>query len=129
MNKYLFSEPRKYDALRNGIYRCYFNEEVTNQEISHETEGGETITEVIVNYGYNAVDVRSLDYGEIVNAIIRNGQRTVEEEGEIRVVGPFSQSEAEAIIRHKLAGEPCAFDDFNSFAEWAKGEAARILSE
>lgn len=129
MNKYLFSEPRKFDALRNGIYRCYFNEEITNQEVSLETEGGETFTEVVVNYGYNAVDVPSLDYGEIVNAIIRNGQHEVEEGGETRIIGPFSQSEAEAIIRHKLAGEPCAFDDFNAFAEWAKGEAARILED
>ena len=31
MNKYLFSEPRKYDALRNGMFRCYFNEEITEQ--------------------------------------------------------------------------------------------------
>lgn len=114
MNKYLFSEPRKYDALRSGLYRCYYNEEITEQTVTREDEGGEAVSETITNYGYNAVDVQSLDYGEIVNAIIRTR---------------FSQSAVEAILRHKLAGEPSDFDDFNEFAEWAKAEATRILSD
>lgn len=117
MNKYLFSEPRKYDALRNGMFRCYFNEEITEQTITHEGEGGEAISETITNYGYNAVDVHSIDKGEIVDAIIRTR---------------FSQSAVEAIMRHKIAkaeGSTAEFNEFNDFAEWAKTEANRILAE
>jgi len=114
MSKYQFFEPRKYDALRNGMFRCYFNEEITSESQESQREGEEPVTEEITKYTYDAVDVPSLDYGEIVDAIIRTR---------------YSQSAVEAIMRHKLAGVESDFDAFNDFAEWAKTEAERIIAE
>ena len=114
--KYQFSEPQRTAALNNGKIRCFYNEEVhteTVETVDPETE--EKVTEEVTTYLYDAVDVDALEKGVIVDALIRTS---------------YSQSDVEAIMRHKIAGDEGAeFDAFNSFAESCKAEARRILGD
>ena len=125
MNQYLFSEPRKTDALKGGIVRCYYNEVVSEvpEEITNP-ENNETTTQTRTEYAYNAVDIPApVTKGALVDAILRAG--TPETPG-------YSQADVEAIFRHKIAkseGSAAEFTAFNNFAEWCKAEATRILSE
>ena len=117
--KYQFSERQHLAALNNGRIRCFYDEEVitsTVETTNPETE--ETTSEEVTTYRYKAVDIDApAENGKIVDAIVRTR---------------YSQSDVEAIMRHKIAGDEGAdaeFNAFNSFAEWCKTEAARILEE
>lgn len=117
--KYQFSQPQRKAALNNGKIRCFYNEETKRElveTINPETE--ETTAEEVVNYLYDVVDIDSpAEKGKIVDALIRTR---------------YSQSDVEAIMRHKMAGDEGAdteFDAFNTFAEACKAEAKRILED
>lgn len=117
--KYKFSEPQHTAALNNGLIRCFYNEEIQKEVVEKtnpETE--ETVSEEITNYLYDTVDIAApVDKGKVVDALIRTR---------------FSQSDVEAIMRHKMAGDDGAdaeFDAFNTFAEACKAEAKRILED
>ena len=117
--KYKFSEPQRTAALNNGLIRCFYNEEIEKEIVettNPETE--ETVTEEITNYLYEAVNITGpLEKGKVVDALIRTR---------------YSQSDVEALLRHKIAGDEGAdaeFDTFNAFAEACKVEAKRILGD
>ena len=117
MSKYTFDEPRKHDALNNGKFRCYYNEETREKERITPVEGGEPITETVTEYIYDAVDVDALEKGILVDALIRTR---------------YSQADVEAIMRHKIAkdeGATAEFNEFNAFAEECKVIANGILAE
>lgn len=115
------------DVLSNGKILVYFDEQVVKEK-DYDEEGKEIGEHDTYTYLRVKVDA-PLDKGEIVNAIIRGGSMVYNDEGIERTIGPFSQSDAEAIIRHKLNGDDAGeFDDFNTFAEFAKAEADKILN-
>jgi len=117
--KYQFSQPQRKAALNNGKIRCFYNEEIKRELVkttNPETE--EVTTEEVVNYLYDVVDIAApAEKGKIVDALIRTR---------------YSQSDVEAIMRHKMAGDEGAdeeFNAFNAFAETCKAEAKRILED
>ncbi|MBQ6029900.1 MAG: hypothetical protein IJL31_00160 [Oscillospiraceae bacterium] len=122
--RYLFSEPRRLEALANGKTRCYYDESISEESISapaspdaegEQEEGGDSPATVTV-YSYAAIDIEGeIDKGRIVGALVRTR---------------YSQDDVEAILRHVIAGDEGAqdeFDAFNTFAEACKAEANRIL--
>lgn len=128
--RYSFSAPRATDKARNGNTYVYYDEKIeTRTSTRKDEETGEDIEEKYTVYSYQRAEVgKKPDKGEIVNAIIRGGSMVYNDEGIERTIGPFSQSAAEAIIRHKLNGDDAGeFDDFNTFAEQAKAWAEQIL--
>ena len=117
--KYQFSEPQRTAALANGKIRCFYNEETkTSVEEYVNPETDERVTREVTNYLYDAVDVDApAEKGVIVDALIRT---------------KYSQSDVEAIMRHKIAGDEGAdaeFNTFNAFAETCKAEAKRIMGD
>lgn len=105
------------DKLSNGKTRCYYNEQVSEETITtKDPETGEETVDTHAVYDYDTVDIDSEPTkGVITDALIR-----------IR----YSQSAVEAIMRHSLADAPGAqeeFVEFNTYAEWCKGQAERIL--
>lgn len=114
--RYTFSEQRRLDHLANGKYRCYFDEEARTEVTTTRNEAGEEESISATVYTYRAVDVDEATKAAIVDALIRTR---------------YSQSDVEAIMRHKFAGEEGAqaeFDEFNAFAEKCKEDAEAILS-
>ena len=112
-----FTEQRRMDKLSNGKTRCYYNEQVSEETITtKDPETGEEKVDTHAVYDYDTVDIDSEPTkGVITDALIR-----------IR----YSQSEVEAIMRHALADAPGAqeeFKEFNTYAEWCKGQAERML--
>lgn len=112
-----FTEQRRMDKLSNGKTRCYYNEQVSEETITtKDPETGEETVDTHAVYDYDTVDIDSEPTkGVITDALIR-----------IR----YSQSAVEAIMRHALADAPGAqeeFEEFNTYAEWCKGQAERIL--
>ena len=110
MKIYQFTERKKADVLPDGRIRIYFDEREGVETITHEEEDAENDEHPV--YGYQVAECDKLEKGAIVNAIVRTA---------------YSQSDVEAIFRHKLAGEDDEFDKFNEFAEAAKVRAAEIL--
>jgi len=133
MKKYTFSEPRQMDHLANGKVRCYYNEEVGTETVTTPAreEGGEPTEETHPVYRYNAVDLDGpATKGTLTDALIRNARLTIQEGNTEKEAGPYAQSDVEAIMRHKMAGDAGAaaeFRMFNLFAEACKAEAVRIL--
>ena len=118
MKKYQFTEAQKTAALANGKVRCYYNEEISEETITHkDEETGEETPETHPVYIYDVIDLDGpLTQAALVDALIRTR---------------YSQSDVEAIIRHKMAnstGAAAEFREFNEFAEAMKVEATRILS-
>ena len=98
--------------LPGGRFVIYFDE----QTIEMESENEEGKVEHYTMFGYHKAVVPALEKGEIVNAIIRSR---------------YTQSDVEALMRHKLNGDDGAdaeFDEFNAFAERAKARAVEILN-
>ena len=105
------------DKLSNGKTRCYYNEQVLEETIViKDQEPGEEMVDTHYAYDYDTVDINGeVDKGTITDALVR-----------IR----YSQSAVEAIMRHALADAPGAqkeFEEFNTYVEWCKTEACRIL--
>jgi len=124
--RFLFSEPRRLEALANGKTRCYYDETISEEVAGNagaepgaepDPEGEEN-PETVPVYSYAAVDLEGeVTKGRLVDALIRTR---------------YSQGDVEAIIRHKMHGDTDAdaeFDAFNTFAEACKAEAVRILGE
>lgn len=117
MKKYQFTTQQRTAQLPDGRNRCFYNETISEETITTEDpETGEKITETHPLYGYDVVDIDGpVDKGAIVDAMIRQH---------------YSQADVEAIMRHALADAQGAreeFEKFNSFAEWCKTEADKIL--
>lgn len=122
MKIYKFDCPKKTDTLSNGKIRCYYNENI--EKLVMESSGmdedqndeDQPEDETLTLYTYNAVDLDGpITKADVINAIIRE---------------KYTQSEVEAIMRHKLAGEDGAdqeFEEFNTYAELAKREAKRLF--
>jgi len=113
MKRYTFSEQKKFDIVWDKVY-LYFDEESHEETNTWEDEEtGEEHTETRTVWTYQRAEMQApLEYGRAVNAIIRER---------------YSQDAVEAIFRHKIAGiDEGAFDEFNTYAEWCKGEAKRI---
>lgn len=123
--RYLFSEPRRLEALANGKTRCYYDETISEEPIitasdpdasgdqaSAEPQGSVTV------YSYAAVDIEGeVTKARLVDALVRTR---------------YAQSDVEAILRHVIAGAEGSQDEFaafDTFAEACKTEAVRILGE
>lgn len=114
--RFTFSEQRRLDHLANGKYRCYFDEQSRTEVTTTKNESGEDESISAIVYTYQAVDVDEPTKATIVDALVRTR---------------YSQSDVEAIMRHKFAGEEGAdaeFQEFNAFAEKCKKDAEDILS-
>ena len=138
MKKYQFLEPRQMDRLANGKIRYYYNEETATETITipADEEGGEPTVDTHPVYRYDVIDldeeVTPETKGVLIDALVRHAHLTVHEGNTTKEAGPYSQSDVEAIMRHKIAGDAGAaadFRTFNAFAEACKAEAARILGE
>lgn len=112
--RYTFNDRKTTDALTDGRILVYFDENVV-KENDYDEEGKEIGEHD--SYAYLRVTVDApLDKGKIVNAIVRL---------------KYPQDAVEAIMRHKIAeaeGADEEFDAFNSYAEFAKSEADKILN-
>lgn len=118
MSKFLFDEAQKMAPLANGQTRCYYNETISEETISvPDPETKELVPETHTVYSYDAIDLETpVTKPVLVDALIRTR---------------YSQSDVEAILRHKIAnasGATAEFREFNEFAEAMKAEAVRILS-
>lgn len=132
MIKYQFTEPRRTDELSDGRTRCYYNETVSSETISTKNpDTEENVSETHQVYGYEVIDLEGpVTKAALVNALIRSARLPVQRGGEVKELGPYSQSDVEAIMRHALAdaaGAADEFGDFDAFAERCKAEANRIL--
>ena len=110
--RYTFDKQKTTDILTSGKILVYFDEKVVKEKDFDEE--GKEIGEHDA-YSYQRVFVDALEKGAIVNAIVRL---------------LYPQDAVEAIMRHKINGDPEAgkeFDAFNQYAEFAKTEADRII--
>ena len=124
--RYLFSEPRRLEALANGKIRCYYDEQIESEPVITATDPSDAADdqpaaeepETVTVYSYAVVDIDGVaDKAAVVNALVRTR---------------YSQDAVEALMRHKLAGDAGAeeeFEAFNTFAEACKAEAVRILGD
>lgn len=138
MKKYKSQEPRQMDRLANGKVRYYYNEELGTETniIPAQEEGGEPTEDTHPVHIYDTVDldkpVTQETKGVLIDALIRTATLTIKEGNTEKQAGPYSQSDVEAIMRHKIAGDAGAaaeFRTFNLFAEACKAQAAIILGE
>ena len=118
MERFTFTEKKTVDRVGGKVY-VYFDEQESVETVLHKDEV--TVKETQDSYpvfSYQRAEVEAeeaVTKAAIVNAIVRSR---------------YSQDEAEAIFRHKLAGdESSEFSDFNNFAEAAKTRALEILGE
>ena len=113
MTRYTFSEPKKYDIVWDKVYLYYDEESHMETNTWEDEETGETHTETYTVWTYQRAEMHTpLSYDRSVSAIIRT---------------KYSQDDVEAIFRHKIAGiDEGAFDEFNTYADWCKGEAKRL---
>lgn len=136
--KYTSDKPLKTVALPNGKIRCYYNEETRERpeiqpsgEDSGEASEEEPATKT--DYIYDAVDIDGpVTKATLTDALIRNATLTIKEGSTEKQAGPYSQSDVEAIFRHKVAGDSGAaaeFKTFNLFAEACKATAVQILGD
>ena len=111
--RYTFTQQKKYDILQDKVF-IYYDEKESTETVTHiDPETEEETTDTYPIWTYRRAQVEKLEKGQIVNAIIRE---------------EYSQDAVEAIFRHRLDGETEEFDIFDAYAEWAKGEAVKILS-
>ena len=139
MKKYAFDKPMKTTVLTNGKTRCYYNEETRERPVIRPSEDRDAQDstddepETETEYLYDIVDIDGpVNKGTITDALIRNATLTIKEGSTEKQAGPYSQSEVEAIFRHKVAGDAGAaaeFKTFNIFAEACKSVAVGILGE
>ena len=124
MKKYTFNTPQKSVILKDGKTRCFYNETTSERPIIRPT--GEAAAE-------QAVDIEGpVTKGTLTDALIRNATLTIKDGTTQKQAGPYSQSDVEAIMRHKMAGDSGAaaeFKTFNLFAEACKAVAVGILGE
>lgn len=113
------NRPEQVVVLGDGNAEVRFNiqqDTETNPVIDPETgqPTGETETLVIFK-AEHALTHYPLAYDELVDAMVR---------------ARYSQSAAEAVLRHKINGDEGAddaFDEFNAFAESCKLQAREIM--
>lgn len=138
MKKYTFDTPQKTVILKDGKTRCFYNETTSERPIIRPTgeaaaEQGEAEPETETEYSYEAVDIEgAVTKGTLTDALIRNATLTIKDGTTQKQAGPYSQSDVEAIMRHKMAGDSGAaaeFKTFNLFAEACKAVAVGILGE
>ena len=138
MKKYTFNTPQKSVILKDGKTRCFYNETTSERPIIRPTgeaaaEQGEAEPETETEYSYEAVDIEGpVTKGTLTDALIRNAPLTIKDGTTQKQAGPYSQSDVEAIMRHKMAGDSGAaaeFKTFNLFAEACKAVAVGILGE
>lgn len=138
MKKYTFDTPQKSVILKDGKTRCFYNETTSERPIIRPTgeaaaEQGEAEPETETEYSYEAVDIEGpVTKGTLTDALIRHATLTITEGSTQKRVGPYSQSDVEALMRHKMAGDSGAaaeFKTFNLFAEACKAVAVGILGE
>lgn len=138
MKKYTFDTPQKSVILKDGKTRCFYNETTSERPIIRPTrevaaEQGEAESETETEYAYEAVDITGpVTKGTLTDALIRNATLTITEGSTKKQVGPYSQSDVEALMRHKMAGDSGAtaeFKTFNLFAEACKATAVQILGD
>lgn len=138
MKKYTFNTPQKSVILKDGKTRCFYNETTSERPIIRPTgeaaaEQGEAEPETETEYSYEAVDIEDpVTKGTLTDALIRNATLTIKDGTTQKQAGPYSQSDVEAIMRHKMAGDSGAaaeFKTFNLFAEACKAVAVGILGE
>lgn len=138
MKKYTFNTPQKAVILKDGKTRCFYNETTSERPIIRPTgeaaaEQGEAEPETETEYSYEAVDIEGpVTKGTLTDALIRNATLTIKDGTTQKQAGPYSQSDVEAIMRHKMAGDSGAaaeFKTFNLFAEACKAVAVGILGE
>lgn len=136
--KYTSDKPLKTVALPNGKTRCYYNEETRERpeiqpsgEDSGEASEEEPATKT--DHIYDAVDIDGpVTKATLTDALIRNATLTIKEGSTEKQAGPYSQSDVEAIFRHKVAGDSGAaaeFKTFNLFAEACKATAVQLLGD
>ena len=115
MARYTFPEQKTLDRIPfSNIVLVYFDEQshtFVNEMINEVTN--ETTTTNETEWTYLRVKVEdTIAYPDLVNEMIRVG---------------YSQSDVEAIFRHKIAGEDEGeFDKFNAFTEACKRVAKAI---
>lgn len=138
MKKYTFNTPQKSVILKDGKTRCFYNETTSERPIIRPTgetaaEQGEAEPETETEYSYEAVDIEGpVTKGTLTDALMRNATLTIKDGTTQKQAGPYSQSDVEAIMRHKMAGDSGAaaeFKTFNLFAEACKAVAVGILGE
>lgn len=138
MKKYTFDTPQKSVILKDGKTRCFYNETTSERPIIRPTgeaaaEQGEAEPETETEYSYEAVDIESpVTKGTLTDVLIRNATLTIKDGTTQKQAGPYSQSDVEALMRHKMAGDSGAaaeFKTFNLFAEACKAVAVGILGE
>ncbi len=131
-------QPQKSVILKDGKTRCFYNETTSERPIIRPTgeaaaEQGEAEPETETEYSYDAVDIEGpVTKGTLTDALIRHATLTITEGSTKKQAGPYSQSDVEALMRHKMAGDSGAaaeFKTFNLFAEACKAVAVGILGE
>ena len=138
MKKYTFDTPQKSVILKDGKTRCFYNETTSERPIIRPTgeaaaEQGEAEPETETEDPYGAADIAGpVTKGTLTDALIRNATLTIKDGTTQKQAGPYSQSDVEALMRHKMAGDSGAaaeFKTFNLFAEACKAVAVGILGE
>lgn len=137
--RYTFGTKKIYDLLNNGLYRIYYDEVISSQEVEHielDEDGNPVQTGVmytVTTYTYSAVDIPTLDKNVCISAMIRKRYSQDEEFALLRQRDiTYLWSSLQEINSEGPTDNESSITDFKeyyNYAEECKAKAKAIFAQ
>lgn len=139
--RYTFGTKKIYDRLNNGLYRIYYDEAVSSQEVEHveiDDDGNPVQTGVMYNvttYTYSAVDIPVLEKNVCISAMIRKRYSQDDELALIRqrdITYLWSNLQEKGSMEtgsESTGGSVSDFKEYYNYAEECKAKAKAIFEQ